>query len=127
MTTEQLFTILDDFEQRTRDRHFTSLAELAQSKGEQALQGHNFIYSFAGDVMRELDPYVPFSQSLRRWVESFGRLNIEFSGAELTLICWIVKVNIQTVSAMGQFRRFTTKVSGSRRKLISPVMLSQIR
>lgn len=85
MTTEQLFTILDDFEQRTRDRHFTSLAELAQSKGEQALQGHNFIYSFAGDVMRELDPYVPFSQSLRRWVESFGRLNIEFSGAELTL------------------------------------------
>lgn len=59
MTTEQLFTILDDFEQRTRDRHFTSLAELAQSKGEQALQGHNFIYSFAGDVMRELDPYVP--------------------------------------------------------------------
>ncbi len=76
---------MDDFEQRTRDSHFTSLAELAQSKGEQALQGHNFIYSFAGDVMRELDPYVPFSQSLRRWVESFGRLNIEFSGAELTL------------------------------------------
>ena len=35
--------------------------------------------------MRDLDPYVPFSKSLRRWVESFGRLNIEYSGAELTL------------------------------------------
>ncbi|MDE1338886.1 M3 family metallopeptidase [Vibrio aestuarianus] len=85
MTTEQLFNILDDFEQRTRDSHQSSLAMLAQAKGEQALAGHNFVYSFAGDVMRELDPYVPFSQSLRRWIESFGRLNIDYSGAELTL------------------------------------------
>lgn len=85
MTTEQLFTILDDFEQRTRDRHATSLKELSQEKGEQALKGHNFVYSFAGDVMRDLDPYVPFSKSLRRWVESFGRMNIDYSGAELTL------------------------------------------
>lgn len=85
MTTEQLFTILDDFEQRTRERHTTSLKELSQEKGEQALKGHNFVYSFAGDVMRDLDPYVPFSKSLRRWVESFGRMNIDYSGAELTL------------------------------------------
>ncbi|CAH8218634.1 Peptidase M3 [Vibrio aestuarianus] len=85
MTTEQLFNILDDFEQRTRDSHQSSLAMLVQAKGEQALAGHNFVYSFAGDVMRELDPYVPFSQSLRRWIESFGRLNIDYSGAELTL------------------------------------------
>lgn len=35
--------------------------------------------------MRELDPYVPFSKSLRRWVESFSRLNINYSGADLTL------------------------------------------
>lgn len=85
MTTEQLFTILDDFEQRTRDSHLRSLNNLADEKGEQSLSGHNFIFSFAGDVMRELDPYVPFSRSLRRWVESFGRLNIDYSGAELTL------------------------------------------
>lgn len=85
MTTQQLFTILDDFEQRTRDSHLRSLNHLADEKGEQALSGHNFIFSFAGDVMRELDPYVPFSRSLRRWVESFGRLNIDYSGAELTL------------------------------------------
>ncbi|GAM56113.1 probable peptidase [Vibrio ishigakensis] len=35
--------------------------------------------------MRDLDPYVPFSKSLRRWVESFGRLNIDYSKAELCL------------------------------------------
>ncbi|MDA0150177.1 M3 family metallopeptidase [Vibrio sp. LaRot3] len=85
MSSDELFTILDDFETRTRDVHLTSLDNLATSKGAQALEGHNFVYSYSGDAMRDLDPYVPFSKSLRRWVESFGRLNIEFSDAELTL------------------------------------------
>ncbi|MCW8329877.1 M3 family metallopeptidase [Photobacterium sp. SDRW27] len=85
MTTAELFTILDDFESRTRDSNQNSLSNLAASKGVQSLVGHNFIFSFAGDAMRDLDPYVPFSQSLRRWVESFGRLNIDYSRAELTL------------------------------------------
>lgn len=85
MTTDELFVILDDFEQRTRNRHQTSLAKLAEDNGDQALAGHNFVFSFAGNVMRELDPYVPFSQSLRRWIESFGRLHIDYSGAVLTL------------------------------------------
>ncbi|MEZ8194452.1 M3 family metallopeptidase [Vibrio cortegadensis] len=85
MTTDELFSILDDFEARTTDCHQKSLDNLAKDKGQDALKGHNFVFSFAGDVMRDLDPYVPFSQSLRRWVESFGRLNIDYSGAELTL------------------------------------------
>ncbi|RYU70332.1 peptidase M3 [Aliivibrio finisterrensis] len=85
MNADELFAILDDFEVRTRDCNQTSLNQLAADKGDNALLAHNFVFSFAGDVMRELDPYVPFSKSLRRWVESFGRLNIEFSDAELTL------------------------------------------
>ncbi|MER2496731.1 M3 family metallopeptidase [Vibrio neptunius] len=85
MTTTELFNILDDFEQRTRQVNLTSLDKLASEKGQNALTGYNFNYSFSGDSMRELDPYVPFSKSLRRWVESFGRLNIDYSGAELTL------------------------------------------
>ncbi|MEZ8987670.1 M3 family metallopeptidase [Vibrio breoganii] len=85
MTTTELFTILDDFEQRTRESNLNSLRQLASDKGEQALKGHNFVFSFSGDAMRDLDPYVPFSQSLRRWIESFGRLNINYSNAELTL------------------------------------------
>ncbi|WP_217531758.1 M3 family metallopeptidase [Vibrio metschnikovii] len=85
MSSEALFTILDDFEQRTRQRHQESLSTLVAEQGEECLKGHNFVFSFAGDVMRDLDPYVPFSQSLRRWVESFGRLHINYSEAELTL------------------------------------------
>lgn len=85
MTTDELFAILDDFEQRTKESHLQSVQNLATQMGEEAIQGHNFVFSFAGDSIRDLDPYVPFSQSLRRWVESFGRLNIDYSGAELTL------------------------------------------
>jgi len=85
MSSTELFAILDDFEVRTREANQTSLANLAKEKGQNALTGHNLVYSYSGDAMRDLDPYVPFSKSLRRWVESFGRLNIEYSQAELTL------------------------------------------
>ncbi|WED27914.1 M3 family metallopeptidase [Vibrio sp. DW001] len=85
MTTVQLFSILDDFEEQTQKGHLGSLTNLVNEKGVQALSAHNFVFSFAGDAMRDLDQYVPFSQSLRRWIESFGRLNIDYSGAELTL------------------------------------------
>lgn len=85
MSSDELFSILDDFEQRTRSGHSNALSNLAQAKGSSSLEGHNFVYAYSGDAMRDLDPYVPFSQSLRRWIASFGRLNIDYSGAELTL------------------------------------------
>ena len=85
MTPEQLFTILDDFELRTRERNLESIAQLAKEKGEMAIEGHNFSYMYSGDVARQLDPYLPFSKSLRRWIESFGRLNIDYANADLTL------------------------------------------
>ncbi|EGU29805.1 M3 family metallopeptidase [Vibrio scophthalmi] len=85
MSSDELFVILDDFEQRTRQSNLDALQALSEQKGRQALLGHNFVYAYSGDAMRDLDPYVPFSQSLRRWVDSFGRLNIDYSGAELTL------------------------------------------
>lgn len=85
MSPEQLFKILDEFEARTRERNLESIADLASIKGDKAIEGHNFSYMFSGDTSRQLDPYVPFSKSLRRWVESFGRLNIDFSQADLTL------------------------------------------
>lgn len=85
MSSEALFSILDDFEQRTRDANQRSLTQLAEQKGTAAVAAHNLVYSYAGDVLKELDPYAPFALSLRRWVESFGRLGIDYSGAELTL------------------------------------------
>lgn len=85
MTPESLFEIFEDFEQQTRERNKQSIEQLVQEKGDAAALGHNFRYMFQGDASRELDAYVPFTKSLRRWIESFGRLNIDYSGADLTL------------------------------------------
>ena len=85
MTTEELFKILDDFEERTREQNRASIDSLITQQGEQAVKGYNFKFTWNGDGMRNLDPYVPFSRSLSRWVQSFGRLHIDFRGAELTL------------------------------------------
>jgi len=85
MSTKQLFIILDDFQQRTRERNLNSIVQLAATHGDQALTGHNFKYTYSGDSTRLLDPYVSFDQSLSQWVKSFSRLRIDYSEAELTL------------------------------------------
>ncbi|MEH2920326.1 M3 family metallopeptidase [Samsonia erythrinae] len=85
MTPEQLFAILDAFEEQTREANARSLKKLADEKGEDALQAWNIRYASAGDVTRQLDPYFPFSASLERWVNSFKRLHIGFNGAEMQL------------------------------------------
>lgn len=85
MSPEQLFEILDDFEQQTRDAQLGCIADLADKHGEQALAGHNLKYYMRGDTARQMDPYLPFSKSLQRWVESFGRMGVKFRDAKLTL------------------------------------------
>ncbi|MFQ3229242.1 M3 family metallopeptidase [Reinekea sp.] len=85
MTADELFVILEDFEQRTRDRCMSSLQELADTKGRKALKPYNLKYTYSGDSTALLDPYTSFDQSLKQWVQSFSRLGIEYSGAKLTL------------------------------------------
>ena len=85
MSSDDLFVILDDFEKQTRKTNTKSIKTLKKQKGQDAIQPHNFYFSFSGDATRALDPYMPFSASLRTWVESFGRLNIDYASAELTL------------------------------------------
>ncbi|MCO4311308.1 M3 family metallopeptidase [Pectobacterium versatile] len=85
MTPEQLFAILDPFEEQTREANARSLKNLADEKGKEALQPWNIRYASAGDVTRQLDPYFPFSASLERWINSFKRLRIGFNGAEMQL------------------------------------------
>jgi oligoendopeptidase F len=85
MSPETLFTILDDFEERTRAAQQRGFAALAKRHGEKALAAHNLKYYTRGDTAQRMDPYLPFAQSLRRWVESFGRMGVEFRDAELTL------------------------------------------
>lgn len=85
MTPEQLFAILDRFEEQTREGNVRSLNELVAREGDAALLPWNIRFASAGDVIRQLDPYFPFADSLRRWLDSFKRLNIGFNGADMQL------------------------------------------
>lgn len=85
MTPEQLFAILDRFEEQTREANLRSLQQLVEEKGPETLEPWNIRFASGGDVTRQLDPYFPFAESLDRWVNSFKRLHIGFRGAQMNL------------------------------------------
>ncbi len=85
MSPEQLFTIFDEFEQKTRDVHFASLNRLVAQHGDAALQPHNLPYRMRGAVMQRADDYFPFGKALERWAESFRRLGVTYRGARLEI------------------------------------------
>ncbi|WP_432321793.1 M3 family metallopeptidase [Yersinia enterocolitica] len=85
MTPEQLFAILERFEEQTREANLRSLQQLAEEKGPETLEPWNIRFASGGDVTRQLDPYFPFAESLDRWVNSFKRLHIGFRGAQMNL------------------------------------------
>jgi oligoendopeptidase F len=85
MSPRDLFAIIDDFLGRTAAAHDRGLAALRARHGEGATQPWNLRFHMSGDVVREMDPYVPFAMAVRRWLESFRRLGIRFRGATLQL------------------------------------------
>lgn len=85
MSAAQLFTILDDFELRTRAANERALSDLTRSHGADATQPWNLRFHVSGDVTRQLDPYLSFAKGLQRWIESFRRLGIAYRGATLQL------------------------------------------
>ncbi len=85
MAPAGLFAVLDDFLARTGDANQRGLRALRARHGEGATLPWNIRFHMSGDVVRHMDPYVPFGRALRRWVESFRRLGITFRGATLQL------------------------------------------
>ena len=85
MSSDQLFTILDDFELRTRAANTRALSDLAQAHGTDATQPWNLRFFVSGDVTRQLDPYLSFAKGLERWLQSFRHLGIAYRGATMQL------------------------------------------
>jgi Zn-dependent oligopeptidase len=85
MTRPELRGILDDFVARTDAANARTLAELQARHGPSAIAPWNLRFFATGDVVRRMDEYMPFGAALRRWVESFRRLGIQFRGATLQL------------------------------------------
>ncbi len=80
-----LMQLLDDFVGTHRRGQRARLAELRDAHGEQAPAPWNLRFFASGDVIRRLDPYMPFGLALRRWIHSFRRLGIQFRGATMQL------------------------------------------
>lgn len=85
MAPAQLSSILDDFLARTEAANARTLADLQAVHGEDAREPWNLRFFASGDVVRRMDPYMPFALALRRWVMSFRRLGIQFRGATMQL------------------------------------------
>jgi hypothetical protein len=85
MTTADLLRLLDDFLRQTDGANARTLADLRARHGHDATAPWNLRFHASGDVVRQMDPYMPFGLALRRWIESFRRLGIRFRGATLQL------------------------------------------
>jgi oligoendopeptidase F len=85
MSSGQLFAILDDFLERTDAANRRALQALSGKHGSTAWEPWNLRYHSGGDVVRRMDPYMPFGPALRRWIESFRRLGIQYRGATMQL------------------------------------------
>lgn len=85
MSSDQLFTILDDFEERTRAANTRALQDLTKTHGPSATEPWNLRFFVSGDVTRQFDPYLSFAKGLERWLQSFRQLGIAYRGATMQL------------------------------------------
>jgi Zn-dependent oligopeptidase len=85
LSKAEVFGLLDELELATRDRARDAVEQLAARRGPDSIRPWNIQFASAGDSTREMDPYFPFSQSVRRWGESFAALGIRYAGARLVL------------------------------------------
>ena len=85
LETTALMHLLDDFIRRTDAANARALADLRAQHGDDATAPWNLRFFASGDVIRRLDPYMPFGLALRRWIHSFRRLGIQFRGATMQL------------------------------------------
>ena len=82
---QDLFRVLDELEQNTRDVCRNSVEAVAHAKGREAVQPWNFEFATAGDLTAEQDPYLGFGASLLNWGRSFAKMGIRYNGATLSL------------------------------------------
>jgi Peptidase family M3 len=85
METPALLRLLDDFLRQTDAANARALADLRARHGDAATAPWNVRFHASGDVIRRLDAYMPFGPALRRWIDTFRRLGIQFRGATMQL------------------------------------------
>ncbi|MES1178011.1 MAG: M3 family metallopeptidase [Myxococcales bacterium] len=85
MSKSELFTLLDELEERTRPAAQAFVDRARAKHGEPASKPWNIGHLTSGDVTRDMDPYFSFRSAIDRWGRSFGGLGVRYAGAELVL------------------------------------------
>jgi len=85
MSKAEVFSLLDDLEERTRDAALRAVESARSRFGSEKVTPWNVNYLVSGDVTRETDPYFPFRSAIERWGQAFSALGIRYAGAELVL------------------------------------------
>lgn len=82
---DTLFGILDGLERDTRPIMQAALAQLASTKGADAIKAENIGFALAGDTTKLKDPYFPFENAVDVWARSFAAMNISYRGSTMQL------------------------------------------
>ncbi len=85
MSKADIFSLLDELEEKTRDAGRRGIDELRKTHGEDEVVPWSVQFMISGDVAAAQDPYFPFAQALERWGRSFAALHIDYAGATLVL------------------------------------------
>jgi len=85
LTKLEIFALLDQLEEQTRDAGRRAVETLAAEQGAAAVTPWNLRYFISGDITREEEPYFSFASSLERWGRSFAALGIDYNQAEMVL------------------------------------------
>lgn len=80
-----LFSWLEDLEAKTRNSAKHVIENLRSKLGEEAITPWNFRYFTQNNSTKNLDPYMPFSESVLRWGKSFSSMGVRFKEAKLQL------------------------------------------
>lgn len=83
MTKKELFSLWDTIYDKTK----YAFADIRKLENEQPglRKPWNFSYMLASSFVKEADPYFPFENAVPIWLETFGRLGINFRGGTMML------------------------------------------
>ena len=85
LSLQQIFSVLDELERKTRDAAKQSVEKVIAEKGDSARFAWNFDYYTAGTLSERRDPYYRFDASFERWGKSFSAMGYSYENAKLTI------------------------------------------
>lgn len=85
LSVEKLFSILDEFEEATRDLMQAQNERVVAENNAAALEPFNYGFATGGSLSRETDPYFRFENSLEIWLRDFAAMKVDMRNALISI------------------------------------------